>query len=72
MKDVLVGLLMVLVVVALLVGGYYLGIIFAVLAGIVTALGIVLFLVVMVSYSVWDLFQTFKKRRRESTNKKPL
>lgn len=61
MKDVLMGLLTVLLAVALLVGGYYLGIVLALFAAALMALGVLAFIIFMVTYTVWELIQTWKK-----------
>lgn len=65
MKDILTGLAVLLCAVAILVGGYYLGIIMAVITGGLLILGIVLFIIVFVIYSVWDLFHFRRKRRQQ-------
>lgn len=65
MKDILTGLVVLLCAIAILVGGYYLGIIMAVIIGGLLILGIVLFISVFVIYSVWDLFHYRKQKRRQ-------
>ncbi len=64
MKDVLTGLAVLVIAVAILVGGYYLGIIMAVFTGLLMILGIVLFIIAFVIYAVWDLFHYRRKRRQ--------
>lgn len=60
MKDIIRGLFVVIVGVAILVGGYYLGIILALIGGAAVVAGIVLFIICFVMYAVYDLFTTKK------------
>lgn len=58
------GLLILVLVIAVLVAGYYLGIFFALVGAALTAIAIIVGVCVFVAYTIWELFQDRKKRRR--------
>jgi len=61
--EILLGAVLVVIGVALLVAGYYLGIFFAIIAGALTVLGLAIFLVTFLFYVVWDYLQ-YRKRKK--------
>jgi len=63
--DVLGGLLVLILVVAVLVAGYYLGIFFALVAAALTSLAIIIGICIFIVYAVWDLLQQRKRRRQK-------
>lgn len=56
MKDIIKGLFAVLIGVAILVGGYYIGIVVAVIGGAAMMALIAIGIVIFVIYAVYDLF----------------
>lgn len=56
MKDALATLFVILIAVVILVAGYYLGIVIAVLGAILMGLGIVALIVMFIIYAIWDAF----------------
>ena len=63
--DVLGGLLVLILVVAVLVAGYYLGIFFALVAAALTSLAIIIGICIFIVYAIWDLLQQRKRRRQK-------
>lgn len=62
--GILACLLIMVLVVAVLVCGYYLGIFFAALGALLTLLAIGAGLATLFSYVIWELWQERKRRRR--------
>lgn len=62
--EILGGLLILVLVIAVLVAGYYLGIFFALVGAALTAFAIIVGVCVFVAYAIWELLQERRKRRR--------
>lgn len=62
--QALAGLLVLVLAVAVLVAGYYLGIFFALIGAALTAIAIIVGIFIFVCYAIWDLLQERKRRKR--------
>lgn len=64
MKNTLQGLLLLVLVVAILVAGYYIGLAIAIGTVVLTSIGLAIAFFVFVCYLVWDIFRYRKTKDR--------
>jgi len=61
MKQAVMGLLILVLAVAIMVAGYYIGVIIAITGAVLTGLGIVVGVLIFICYAIWDWFQSRKQ-----------
>jgi len=61
MKQALMGLLILVLAVAIMVAGYYIGVIIAITGAVLTGLGIVAGVLLLICYAIWEWFQSRKQ-----------
>lgn len=69
MKDALLGLAVILTALVIVVAGYYVGIVVAVLGAILLAIGIVLGVLSLTVVAVYDVYKTWQERRRQQRSR---
>lgn len=65
MKQALMGLLILVLAVAIMVAGYYIGVIIAITGAVLTGLGIVAGVLLLICYAIWEWLQSRKRPRNE-------
>lgn len=65
MKRALTGLLILVLAVAIMVAGYYIGILIAITGAVLTGLAIIACVLLFICYAIWEWFQDRKQAPKE-------